>query len=237
MVAENGIPVRKELPLKVDHLKSMPNGNRFLMKMEEWVDKTQTEDSMMPATEEDIKDHQVHRVQWVWTYKQEGTHAIESARCVFSNRKGESPFNELCFSNVARPVHWKILWHCTLCDGGIMARYDIVNAHQTTRRGPDTEPCFTYSIPGVIMRWPDGSIVKYIRWNNMLNGMPPAGAGFSLDMKAHMKMWRTGLKATMQDDYIYVWFGEHGEYLKIAVIVDDLLIGCRGSKLETSHSI
>ena len=163
--------------------------------------------------------------------------AIERARCVFANRKGDSPFNELCSSNVARPVHWKIMWHCTLRDGGVMARYDIVNAHQTTRRGPDTEPCFTYAIPVITMRWPDGSIVKYIRWNNMLNGMPPAGAGFSLDMKAHMAKWRTGLKPTLQDDYVYVWLGHSGEYLRIAAIVDDLLIGCRGSIDEMASSI
>ena len=87
------------------------------------------------------------------------------------------------------------------------------------------------------MRWPDGTLVKYIRWNNMLNGMPPAGAGFSQDMKAHMAQWRSGLHATLQDDYIYVWFGEFGEYLRVAAIVDDLLAGCRGSYRETAQSI
>ena len=118
-----------------------------------------------------------------------------------------------------------------------MARLDIENAHQTTRRGPDTEPCFTHTIPGVTLRWPNGEPVRYLRWNNMLNGMPPAGAGFSLDMAAHMKKFRTGLKPTIQDEYVYTWFGEEGQSLIIAAIVDDLLLGAIGSKHETASDI
>ena len=66
---------------------------------------------------------------------------VEKARLVYNyaSDNGEV-FQELSYSNVTKPLHWKAFIHASLVDGATIYRRDVVNAHQSVRRGADLEP-------------------------------------------------------------------------------------------------
>ena len=82
---------------------------------------------------------------------------------------------------MTKPLHRKAFIHASIVDGATIYRRDVVNAHQSTRRGPDLEPCYTFGIPGVEFYDEEGN-VSHLLWFNYLNVMPPVGKAFSSDL-------------------------------------------------------
>ena len=155
---------------------------------------------------------------------------VEKARLVYNyaSDNGEV-FQELSYSNVTKPLHWKAFIHASLVDGATIYRRDVVNAHQSVRRGADLEPCYTFGIPGISMLDESGCECD-IMWFNYLNGMPPVGAAFSSDLAAHLSGF--SMRPIITDDYVYVRFDDLAnvgtDYCKACLIVDDMLVAVKG---------
>ena len=97
---------------------------------------------------------------------------------------------------------------------------------------PDAPPVYSYPVPGAkeLNLLDDQGNPAFIHWLNMLNGMPPVGRAFSLDLQAEMLAF--GMQQTLQDDYVYHWQNEdRSEYITVATNVDDLLIGHKGENI------
>jgi hypothetical protein len=207
MVMVKGIPTWWPLPKTWNQAKNMPNSERWKSAMQAFVDKTSGVDGFKPVPKATTKGKPKARLSWVFKYG-EGPDGmpVEKARLVYNyaSDNGEV-FQELSYSNVTKPLHWKAFIHASLVDGATIYRRDVVNAHQSVRRGPDLEPCYTFGIPGISMLDESGCECD-IMWFNYLNGMPPVGAAFSSDLAAHLSGF--SMRPIVTDDYVYVRFDD-----------------------------
>ena len=76
---------------------------------------------------------------------------------------------------------------------------------------------------------PNGKEEGYLQWNNMINGMPPAGHAFSANLHTHLRDF--GMMTTMQDANVFVSLGPDGSYLRVGVNVDDMLVIAKPKEL------
>ena len=134
---------------------------------------------------------------------------------------------------MARPLHWKAFLHVHKVDGALIVRRDIVNAHQSVRRSPEQPPVFSGAIPGIRMEDENGD-EACIQWLNMLNGMPPAGRGFTDDLEAHLRSF--GMTPTVTDNHVFTkfWYDVeplYSKYVKTCNIVDDMLVAVKPAEL------
>jgi hypothetical protein len=177
--------------------------------------------------------HSIYGLSWVYKYKMVDGAAKEKARLVFNNTSGPTVWTENSFADAVKPMHWKTLIHLGLLDGAWIGRRDIGSAHQTTRRDPNGVTCFSHGAPGVpfFVDGPNGKEEGYLQWNNMINGMPPAGNAFSGDLQSHLR--KHGMMTTMQDANVCVWVGPvgSGSYLRVGTNVDDMLVIAKPQKL------
>ena len=195
------------------------------------MDKTRSVDGFVEASPADAEGHKIQRLSWVFKWKSTDDGPTESARLVYSYNAANDSFDEFNFSSVAKPLHWRAMLHLGLRDGAEAVRRDIVNAHQSTRFGPDAPPCFTYCPPGLHYKASDGSGDGLLRWLNMLNGMPPVGRAFSSDLAAVLKQLEGGTnRSLLTDDFVWHWQQSPDVYINVAVIVDDLLVVYKGGQ-------
>ena len=103
----------------------------------------------------------------------------------------------ISYSNVCKPLHWKAFIHAAVVDGATLHRRDIVNAHQSVRRGPDLAPRYSMGVPGIDMVDEEG-LPADLMWMNYLNDMPPVGAAFADDLKSHLMLFR--MRQIITDD-------------------------------------
>eukprot|EP00966_Prymnesium_polylepis_P189310 4385927-Prymnesium_polylepis.1 len=194
-------PVWKDVPGTAAQALSMPNAAAWEMKMNAFIDKTASVDGFEVITAGEAKRLKSEGVKFGrlgWVFKYKGSE--EHARLVYQYSKHNSSFEALTFSNVAKPLHWKRMLHLGLTDGASCERIDIVNAHQSVRISPADDSVYTNGFPGIPKMAADGS-EGFIKWNNMLNGMPPVGRAFTLDAASHIGIF--GMKPTCMDDYVY----------------------------------
>ena len=181
-----------------------------------FVDKTRGVNGFLPVSRKLTKDKNNARLSWVFKYsKGDDGMPVEHARLVYNHSaKNGEIFQELSYSSVCKPLHWKAFLHASIVDGATLYRRDIVNAHQSVRRGPDLEPAYSYGIPGIDLLDEEGQPADLL-WLNYLNGMPSVGAAFAEDLKSHFVAF--GLHRLITDDYI-----------KVCLIVDDMLVAVKG---------
>ena len=132
-----GIPTWWPLPKTWNQAKNMPNGERWKSAMQAFVDKTDGVDGFKPVSKATTKSRPKARLSWVYSYG-EGPDGmpLEKARLVYNYASGNGEvFKELSYSNVTKPLHWKAFIHASLVDGATIYRRDVVNAHQSVRRG------------------------------------------------------------------------------------------------------
>ena len=91
---------------------------------------------------------------------------------------------------VAKAPHVKAFLHCEMANGATIVRRDIVNAHQSVRRSPELDLCITRNVPGVPVTDADGNEAPGVVWLNYLNGMPPAGKAFTMDVTSWMEDYK-----------------------------------------------
>ena len=217
-----GVPLWYPVPSTVKQAKQLPNWPRFRIAMDTFM--ARTIDGLLPVAPSMTRGKPISRVKWVFDYKTDDNgDPLEKARLVWAhnenNRPGGSEFKPLTMSNVVKPMHWKMLIHVALVDGAKLKRFDIANAHQSSRRSPNDPPAYSYPIPDCPMYTADGEEAN-VQWMNMLNGMPEAGNAFEKDLAAVTA--NHGMRSVIQDDL--VWVHNITEiYLKLAFNVDDIL--------------
>jgi hypothetical protein len=104
-----------------------------------------TIDGLLPVAPSITKGNPISRVKWVFDYKTDDNgDPLEKARLVWAHNEGNRPggteFRPLTMSNVVKPMHWKMLVHVAMVDGAKIKRFDIANAHQSSRRSPNDPP-------------------------------------------------------------------------------------------------
>ena len=217
-----GVPLWYPVPATVKQAKTLPNWPRFRIAMDVFMGRTI--DGLLPVAPSITRGNPISRVKWVFDYKvDENGDPLEKARLVWAHNEGCRPggaeFRPLTMSNVVKPMHWKMLIHVALVDGAKIKRFDIANAHQSSRRSPNDPPAYSYPIPDCPMYTADGQEAN-VQWMNMLNGMPEAGNAFEKDLAAETA--NHGMRSVIQDDL--VWVHNITEiYLKLAFNVDDIL--------------
>ena len=219
----NGITVFRPVPATWKQAQQMPNAVKWEAGMQAFLDKTAAVDGFRVCdSEEAYRNGQPARLGWVfkWKWDPDLELWVENARLVWDATSVDGAATAT-FASMVRTIHWKGLLHATLADGGNIHRRDIVNAHQSTRVGPDMGEFYSFPPPGSKLLAPSGRI-GYFNWLNILNGMPPAGNAFTSLLHRHFLDF--GFTQILTDDYVYVLFFEHGGYLKIATEADDYLI-------------
>ena len=223
MVSVAGVPAWWPLPTTAKGAFALVNGEQWKKAMWAFVDKTRGVDGFLPVSRKLTKDKNKARLSWVFKYsKGDDGMPVEHARLVYNHSaKNGEIFQELSYSNVCKPLHWKAFLHASIVDGATLYRRDIVNAHQSVRRGPDLEPAYSYGIPGIDLLDEEGQPADLL-WLNYLNGMPPVGAAFAEDLKSHFVAF--GLRRLITDDYVHCRFDNPSspstDYIKVCLIVD-----------------
>ena len=208
--------------------------------MEAFIDKTRAVDGFIVVSRTVAQGYPIHRLGWVYTWKNVDDQPQERARGVFEFHPSMGGFESLTFSGTSKPLCWKTVLHCGVKDGAMVFRADIENAHQSTRFGPDDPPCFSYPFPGCPVRTADGE-EGLLKWTNMLNGMPIVGRAFSHDLAGHMSRFdpvqddaemldTTAMRSTLLDPHTWTWRRSRDIYILACVIVDDLLLVVKGGE-------
>ena len=145
-----GVPLWYPVPATVKQAKTLPNWPRFRIAMDAFMGRTI--DGLLPVAPSITRGSPISRVKWVFDYKvDENGDPLEKARLVWAHNEGSRPggaeFRPLTMSNVVKPMHWKMLIHVALVDGAKIKRFDIANAHQSSRRSPNDPPAYSYPIP------------------------------------------------------------------------------------------
>lgn len=174
----------------------------------------------------------IYRLLWEYKVKVDRGELQRSARLCFDNTSQRDHFSEeTTFADCAPPIAYRTLLHIGAADGATMVRRDVPDAHQTTIR-PEAEKAgrYTFAPPGQNLTI-NGEPAALL-WLNYLNGMPTAAAGFSAAFDEHVLALRVDGHGFMQSiiyERVFTMRLTNGEYLFIAVIVDDVLVVTKSS--------
>jgi hypothetical protein len=232
LVTIHGAPTWIQLPRTAREALLAPNAAQWKKGMTEFFENLESMDAIQVVPRSQAAGMEISRVSWVFKYKVDNGVPIEKARMVFNNPSRNGVWAENTFSDSVKAPFWKAILHCALVDGAYVTRRDIKSAHQTTRRDPNADVCYSFAPPGMplFVDGPNGKEEGIIRWINMLNGMPPAGSAFSGDLRSHLQDFEM-LQST-QDLNVMVKLGRDGlSYIRVGVNVDDMLVACKPKAL------
>ena len=166
---------------------------------------------------------------WVFSASVDEGLIVYKARLVFDVTSQSPRAGVVTFADTARPVAWRTLLHCGAADGAEIVRRDVPNAHQSTELAPE-DACYsvTRCAPG-LPRYV-GNKTGLLLWSKYLNGMPPAARGFSARLDRVLLEFRVdgcGFVPSVVYSRIFILSLPTGEYMYVAVIVDDMAVVTR----------